>query len=172
MKTVIAFRNVKDMIVSNYHFYRMNEALGKFKGSFDDFFEYFKEKRLVYGDYFDHVLGWWSQKDSPNVLIVFYEDLKKDLRKEIERIAKFLGKDFSEKTMQDIVAESTFKSMKENPMTNCEDIPVFDNSISTFIRKGEVGDWKNYFNEEQNKYIDQRIEEMLKPKGINMRFEL
>ncbi|CAF4633028.1 unnamed protein product, partial [Rotaria socialis] len=28
-----------------------------------------------------------------------------------------------------------------------------------FIRKGEIGDWRNYFNEEQSKIIDMKVED-------------
>ena len=35
------------------------------------------------GQIWDHMLGWWEQRHQPNVLWVFFEDLKTDLRKEV-----------------------------------------------------------------------------------------
>ena len=71
------------MLVSNYHFYKMNSALGNFHESFDKFFELFRQGRLVYGDYFDNVTSWWEHRDNPAVLIVHYEDMKRDLRAQV-----------------------------------------------------------------------------------------
>jgi uncharacterized membrane protein len=48
--------------------------------------------------YFDYVLNWWAHRDDDNVLVVNYEDMKKDLPSAVAAIAKFIG--------QDIVATS------------------------------------------------------------------
>ena len=29
---------------------------------------------VTFGLHFDHVLGWWEQRDDPNILILTYED--------------------------------------------------------------------------------------------------
>ena len=29
---------------------------------------------VTFGLHFDHVLGWWKQRDDPNILILTYED--------------------------------------------------------------------------------------------------
>ena len=29
---------------------------------------------VAFGLHFDHVLGWWEQRDDPNILILTYED--------------------------------------------------------------------------------------------------
>jgi len=41
-----------------------------------------------------------------------------------------------------------------------------------FIRKGVVGDWKNYFDQETNRDWDCWIKETLKDTGMVMKFEL
>jgi aryl sulfotransferase len=40
--------------------------------------------------FFDHIRGWWELRHLPNLLLVHFNDLKKDMRGEIERIAAFL----------------------------------------------------------------------------------
>lgn len=67
--------------------------------------------------------------------------------------------------------------MKKNPALNLEPIlammekpPQNDkNPDETFIRKGKVGDWKNYMSEELSKKFDEFTEENLK--GTNLVFE-
>jgi hypothetical protein len=40
--------------------------------------------------YWEHLLSWWAHRDDPNVLLVFFEDLKADLRGSVRRIAAFM----------------------------------------------------------------------------------
>jgi len=42
---------------------------------------------------------------------------------------------------------------------------------NAFIRKGKVGDWKNYFDDEMNKDWDAWIADQLKDSGFKMEFE-
>ncbi|ELU18467.1 hypothetical protein CAPTEDRAFT_205528 [Capitella teleta] len=79
-KIIVGMRNPKDELLSIYHFYRINKALGNFK-------------RRICGEIFDHNVGWWSIRDRPNTMYVFYEDLTEDPVKEVRRMAEFLGKE-------------------------------------------------------------------------------
>ncbi len=49
---------------------------------------------------------------------------------------------------------------------------TLDTDGNGFIRKGQVGDWKNHFTDEMNKEWDPWIEEQLKGTGYVMEFEL
>lgn len=51
---------------------------------------------------------------------------------------KYLDLSLSDDVIDQIVELTSFKSMKENPMANysCVPKPVFDESISPFMRKG------------------------------------
>ena len=159
-KTIVGLRNVKDNLVSYYNFYKMNEALGNFDHDFDAFFKLFQEKRLLYGDYFSHILGWWAARENPNIHFVKYEDLKADPRAEITKMASFLGKALTDAEIEVILSESSFKSMQDNSAVNMADLSDFKLSVSKFIRKGEVGDWKNYFTKEQLDFVESRSAEL------------
>ena len=60
-KVVVVSRNPKDCLVSYYHFYQ-NAFLGPFTGTFSEFLELYKNKRLVNGDIFDFYLSWWKYR--------------------------------------------------------------------------------------------------------------
>ncbi len=42
----------------------------------------------------------------------------------------------------------------------------------SFIRKGEVGDWRNHFDEEMNRDWDDWISRMLEGSGYEMQFDV
>ena len=170
-KVVLMVRNIKDTLVSLYHFYRMCKALGNMKGSFAEFFELFKEKRLVYGDWFDHFSGYLNNQNKFNLLVVKYEDLKNDLKGNIRRIAEFLEEELSETQFHSIAEHVDFKSMHNDKSLNKSWRPGLDQTISPYMRKGVIGDWKNYFTEEQVRYIDTLYKEKTDALGINFNFE-
>ncbi len=171
-KAIAILRNPKDMLVSFYHFYRMNRGYA-FNQSWHYFFDMFKEKQLFWGDWTDHVISWWKLRNKPNVLIVKYEDLKKDLRGQIQRIAQFCGKDPSDVDLDTIEKRTTFESMKENPSLNfsCSQY-VYDFSKAPFMRNGTAGGWKDWFSQEQSQYIDSICRELTEQYELNFDFEL
>ena len=71
-------RNPKDNAVSYYHHHRMSSFLGKYTGTWSNFIQLFIGGKLVYGDWFDHVNGYWklAQQNPDKVLVVSYEELK------------------------------------------------------------------------------------------------
>ena len=48
---------------------------------------------------------------------------------------------------------------------------AFRDKDGVLIRKGEIGDWKNYFTDDMNKRMDEAIEKNLKPIGLNFIYE-
>ena len=75
--------------------------------------------------------------------------MKHDLAAQIHRMGAFLGKDLSPQAVAAIAEYGTFERMSANPFTNREGNLRIDFSIVHPMRKGEVGDWKNYFTTEQ-----------------------
>lgn len=171
-KIVCVMRNPKDMLVSTYHFYKMNKALGQFKGSWDEFFELFKSKRIYYEDYVKYYSAWTKNASHPNVLLVKYEAMIKNPLPGIRRIARFLGKNLTDAELSVILDETSFDSMSKDKVFNDLTKQTFDQSVSKFFRKGKVGDWQNYFSKEQNEYMDRIYREQLLSQGIEIDFTL
>ena len=157
-------RNVKDALVSLYHFCRGAPTLGHFPGTFDDFMEMVKAKRIR--SWFEWVLGWGEYKDNPNVIFLRYEDMKKDLPSEVQRLANFLEIDVTDDVIADVCEKTSFSNMQADYNVR----GLTDNKIPPFIRKGQVGDWKNHFSEESNAYIEKLYEEV-ESKGLHFDFE-
>ncbi|XP_075441061.1 sulfotransferase 1C1-like isoform X1 [Ascaphus truei] len=172
-KVIYVARNAKDCLVSYFHFHRMNKGLPD-PGSWESFVSAFLTGDVAWGSWFDHVIDWWKAKDRHQILYVFYEDMIEDLKREIRKVMKFLGKDLSEEVLEKIHRHTTFQAMKENPMANYSSIPsaVFNQSISPFMRKGTVGDWKNHFLVAQNDEFEEEYKRKMEGSGLNFRTQL
>ena len=168
-KVVVGLRNPKDTLVSYFHFYQMVIAFN-FKGTFGQFFELFRTKHLLYGDPIEFSLGWWNQRHRDNVYICFYEDFNENAFEEVEKIAKFLGQDLTKEQTEAIVQWASFKNMKQEKTTNYSNFEPFDFKVSPYMRKGTVGDWKNYLSETQSKYIDDICQEKCASVGLEFKF--
>ncbi|XP_012889719.1 PREDICTED: sulfotransferase 1C2-like [Dipodomys ordii] len=172
-KFLYVARNAKDCMVSYYHFQKMNQGLPE-PGTWEEYFETFINGKVVWGSWFDHVKGWWEIKDRYQILFLFYEDIKRDPKHEIQKVIKFMGKNLDETVLNTIVQETAFEKMKENPMTNRSTVPksMMDQSISPFMRKGMVGDWKNHFTVSQNERFDEIYKRKMEGTSIKFCLEL
>ncbi len=151
-KYIYVARNPFDCVVSFYHHTRGFVKHYDFaEGTFESFFECFILGEVDFGDYFDNLLSWYEHKDDRNVLFLTYEGLKLEPRQKIIIIAQFLGDKYSEKVenpeiLNKILEQSDFINMSKNQNRWCSKRPE---NMPPFIRKGIVGDWKNYFSQRQ-----------------------
>lgn len=154
-KTIYVARNPKDVAVSFYHFDLMN-SLHPHPGTWEEYLEKFMTGNISYGSWFNHVKSWWKKKEEHPMLFLFYEDVKKNPKEEIKKIAGFLEKSLSDEILDRIVHHTSFEVMKNNPKVNYTHLPstLLDHSKSPFMRKGISGDWKNYFTVAQNEKFD------------------
>uniref|UniRef100_A0A8C4QED8 Sulfotransferase n=1 Tax=Eptatretus burgeri TaxID=7764 RepID=A0A8C4QED8_EPTBU len=172
-KMIYVARNIKDVIVSNYYFHRMSLFLPK-PGTWEQFLQKSLAGEVLWGSWFEHVKEWWSRREKADILFVFYEDMKEDLAHETDRVASFLDRKLSSEQIASVVRNTTFETMRENPMTNYTTIKerIWNMNVSPFMRKGEVGDWKHHFTVAQNELLNQLITEHLKDTFLNFRYEL
>ncbi|GBM09367.1 Sulfotransferase family cytosolic 1B member 1 [Araneus ventricosus] len=175
-KIIYVMRNPKDTAVSYYHHHKMSTFLGNTTDTWDKFFEHFRAGHLVYGSWFDHVLPYWEfcKQNPNNVFFMTYEELKMDLRGMVLRLCDFLERPLSPEAVDAIVRHCTFESMKTNKMVNREVLPItdlFDMTKSKFMRKGIIGDWKNYFTEEQTEAFNRLCESRMSQSDLQLVFE-
>lgn len=175
-KIIYFARNPKDLLVSFYHFAK--DTVDPEFSTWEGFMKLFLSDEIPNGSWFDHVLRYWKHKDEPNFLFLKYEDCHKDLKSNVEKVARFLGKDLSDDVIASITDQCTLKGMKQAYNKIEEDFPeagkVFTHFFGQipFLRKGVVGDWKNYFTVKQNELFDKYYEEKMAGSGLTFDFEL
>uniref|UniRef100_A0A672IPN7 Sulfotransferase n=1 Tax=Salarias fasciatus TaxID=181472 RepID=A0A672IPN7_SALFA len=149
-RIVYIARNAKDNVVSFFHFDRMNKSQPE-PGDWSSYLQRFKQGKILYGSWYDHVSNWWKKKQTySNLHYMFFEDMVEDTGREIDKLCSFLGLTPSVEEKTRITGEVHFDKMKKDEMTNYSTVPVMDFKISPFMRKGKVGDWKNHFTVAQN----------------------
>jgi len=179
VKVIVGLRNPKDCLVSFYHMFSKIKFVD-FKGSFEQFFDEEMKGNTAsasrqvasYGDMFDFYTSWWNQRHRENILFTHYEDMNENPEEEIQKIAKFLGKDVTKEQIRAIMRWTLFDNMKKEDALNHD--KCFGDMFKAddgYMRKGKVGEWKNTFTEEQSKFVDEKYAKRCLPLGLEFKFE-
>lgn len=159
-------RDGRDVAVSFYHFHKSHFRYTK---PFSRFFRNFMRGWVVWGSWFYHVSGWWKHRDDPRVLFLRYEDLVRDLEGTIRQIIAFLELNIPEERIPQIVERSSFAFMKQHELKfDYATELMLDRGMtpSTFIRKGKVGTWREYFTEEERAQFEAKYERCVGRLGL------
>ncbi|KAF7695074.1 hypothetical protein HF521_006797 [Silurus meridionalis] len=171
-RVIYVARNAKDNAVSYFHFDRMNHAEPD-PGDWSNFLQMFMDGKNVFGPWYDHVRGYWKKKQTySNLHYMFFEDMVENTDREVENLCSFLGLTTSSEERERITKNVHFDAMKQNRMTNYSTIPVMNFSVSPFMRKGKVGDWKKHFTVAENEKFDKHYEEKMKNTTLKFRTQI
>lgn len=110
--------------------------------------EYFEHWLRTDGDpfwpFWENVRSWWAVRNLPNVYLIHFNDLKRDMPSAIRRIADFLDIEPSPENWDNIIKHCSFDYMKENADAS---VPLggafWDGGSRTFIHKGVNGRWSD-----------------------------
>ena len=120
--------------------------------------------------FFPHLEEAWEQRHHPNLLFIFYEDMKRDLGSVIDQVSQFLDCSLTKEKKEQLIEHLDIKNFRNNPAVNGETgktIGLMNNS-GNFIRKGKVGGWKEEFENfpEMEKQFDAWLSEELSKSNI------
>ena len=101
--------------------------------------------------------------------------MKKDLHQAIETIASFIGYKLEPQVVNSIAEQSTFQSMQKTFAPHFKEAATDSGWLKkesdwSFYRKGQVGDWKNYFTEDQNRRFDEEYAKRMSGSGLDFEF--
>jgi len=164
-KVLFVSRNVKDSAVSYFH----HENLMKSHDLRCNFLTYARDIYMpglcLHGGYFEMLESGWKRKDHKNMKLFWYEELKRDQKKIIKEICKFIGYELSEEQINKLDDFLQFDNYQKASSQN-KKVPNWKEGKGQFIRKGIVGDWMNHFNKDLNDIYNEWISKSLEKIGI------
>ena len=146
---VYALRDGRDVAVSYHHLYRSH--LGS-HDDFDTFFERFMRGGVQYGSWFEHVASFDAQAARPDVHLVSYEALSRDLAGEMIRLSGFLGLPRAATRIRQLAEACSFQAMKRDEHRfdhATEERALRGMRIGAFLREGRSGSHAAYLSEGQ-----------------------
>jgi len=105
------------------------------------------------------------------LLVVRYEDLRADTKKELGRIVTFLGQQPTDADLEDAVTFASIDNMRRMETENAKKAggqrsmkPGNADDPSSFkVRRGKVGGWRDYVTDEQADALDRLVRDTLNP---------
>ncbi len=104
--------------------------------------------------FWENTRSWWAIRNLPNVMLVHFGNLKRDLPGQIRRVAKFLDIPVQDSRWDAILEHCSFEWMKRNATKS---VPLggafWDAGAEVFINRGINGRWRDTLtNEESSEY--------------------
>ncbi len=94
--------------------------------------------------FWENVRSWWEIRALPNVMLVHFESLRRDMPGEMRRLAAFLEIPIDESRWDQILEYCSFDWMKKNATKS---VPLggafWDAGAQVFINKGVNGRWRD-----------------------------
>jgi aryl sulfotransferase len=126
-----------------------------------DIRQYFREwldgDGYPFWSFWENVRSWWAIRDLPNVKLVHFAELKRDMPAMMREIAAFIDAEVDEAKWPEIESYCTFDWMKANaaratPLGGA----VWDGGADTFINKGNNGRWRDVLSPEESSAYEAR----------------
>ncbi|MDP1793875.1 MAG: sulfotransferase domain-containing protein [Acidimicrobiales bacterium] len=108
-----------------------------------------------------HLKTFWDHRDDPNVVLLHYADLQRDLVGQMAYLADRLGLERSRERLEELAPHATFDAMKAAADVTAPntDLSLFK-SNSEFFRSGATGQWRDIISETDLPRYDKRIGEL------------
>ena len=123
----------------------------------DYYREWFAGDGAPLWSFWENIRTWWEIRHLPNVLLIHFNELKRDLPGSIRRIAAFLDITIDEARFPLILEHCSFDYMKANAHLSA---PLggapWKGGAGTFINKGTNGRWQRALPEEESRAYEAR----------------
>ncbi|XP_070538363.1 sulfotransferase 1C2-like [Ptychodera flava] len=158
-KTVMVDRNPKDCLISLFNWHQSVRFLDPC--TWDEMFEAYLKGHTIYGDYCKFMKAWGKYINEPWVLYITYEDMKKDHKGSVKKIAEFMGKSLTDAQLDEVCRVTHFLYMKKaNETIKGREFILRPEGV--WQRKGVSGGWKNTFTVAQSEAFDKIYNEEMK----------
>jgi hypothetical protein len=168
---IMVIRDPKDIFVSSYFFVR-DGVLGPAMPKVDTWYKLFlSDKFVIGGSWAANTAGYWAQRHRPNVLIVSFQSIKRDLRGTVLEVADFLDIHVTDDVIQTVCDKSSFQYMKgiDHKFHIGKIIPW--RRPGSMMRKGTQGGSSELLTPAQQREMDAHFMAELKGLGSDFPYE-
>lgn len=108
-----------------------------------------------------HLSTFWEMRDRPNVVLVHYADLRRDLDGEMRRLARRLGIEIDEERLPHLVAAAGFDTMRERADELAPDATYgVMRSNRAFFRSARNGQWQELLDDAGCRRYAERVAQL------------
>ena len=168
---ISVIRDPKDVFVSSYFFFVTNSGLSSVL-SVDTWLKLFVSDHFpMWGSWATNTASYWAKRDRPNVLVVSFKSMTRDLRGTVQRVAHVLDIHVSDEVIDRVCEQSSFEYMKRiddkfrvwklNPW----------GPEGPMIRKGVQGGSSELLNPAQQRQVDDYFRAELKRLGSDFPYD-
>ena len=168
---IMVIRDPKDIFVSSYFFVK-DGVLGAAMPSVDTWYKLFlSDGFMIGGSWAANTAGYWAQRHRPNVLIVSFKSMKRDLKGTVRKVAKFLDVEVPESLIESVTEKSTFEYMKgiDHKFRIGKMIPW--RAEGAMMRKGAQGGSSELLSRDRQQEMDAYFKGELKRLGSDFPYE-
>lgn len=111
-----------------------------------------------------HVSSFWNERSRPNIVMLHYGDLSRDLERQMRSLASRLGVAVPEERWDSLVSAATFESMRNRAKESAPNAtePIWLDT-SRFFNKGTSGQWRDLLDEDDLRRYEERVMELAEP---------
>lgn len=122
---------------------RVGPEIGRPPASVHEYYkQWFAGDGFPLWSFWENIRTWWDVRYLPNVKLMHYNDLKRDLAGSIREIADFLGIAIDEARFPAILRHCSFDYMKAHAELSAPlGGTIWEGGAATFINKGTNGRW-------------------------------
>jgi aryl sulfotransferase len=130
--------------------------------------EWMDKDGFPFWPFWENVRSWWAIRDLPNVMMIHFADLKRDMPGEMRKLAAFLDIEIDESRWDTIVDYCSFDWMKANATKS---VPLggafWDAGAEVFINKGVNGRWADTLSAGESAAYEARARQELGEPGAH-----
>jgi hypothetical protein len=166
-KYIVVVRDPKEAFVSSFHFAHALSPFGKMNFTVDDWLEMFVANQSPYDSWAEHTAGFWPWRTRDNVLFLTFDEMKKDHRGAVLRIAQLMGVALTEAQAQKVVEKSDFQYMKALDHKFAPNIPMLikNQEEPIMMRRGQTGASHELISPSMQALIDRFCQDELRRLG-------
>jgi hypothetical protein len=170
---IIVIRDPKDVFVSSYYFFVKHGPLSFTGFSPETWLEVFLSSGMgVWSSWPVNTAGYWAARHKPNVLIVPFKSMKRDLRGTVRKVADFMGVRATDELIDRVCQKASFDYMKtiDEKFRAWEMIP-WKSTAAPMMRKGTQSSSAELLTAEQQERIDRHFMAELERLGSDFPYE-